>query len=105
MESNENVAKTYTDPVTGKFVTGNPGGGRPRGSISIKDKVRQHLETHPEDVEEIVSHFVKNNRELMWQMMEGRPHQSGDVEVKLPQFLVDLIKDGAPEQETSTDVH
>ena len=49
--------------------------GRPKGSISIKDEVRKHLEAHPEEVEEIVKHFVKSNRELMWQMLEGRPQQ------------------------------
>ena len=57
-----------------KGQSGNPK-GRPKGSISIKDKVRQHLEKNPKDVEEIVKHFVKNNRELMWQMLEGRPAQ------------------------------
>lgn len=47
--------------------------GRPKGSISIKDKVRQYLQDHPDEVEEIVRHFVTKNRELMWQMLEGRP--------------------------------
>lgn len=27
-----NVPKTYTDPITGKFIPGNPGGGKPKGS-------------------------------------------------------------------------
>ena len=60
----------------GRLLPGTPPGpGRPKGSISIKDKVRQYLEAHPKDVEEIVKHFVKSNRELMWQMLEGRPQQ------------------------------
>ncbi len=29
METSLNEEKTYTDPVTGKFIEGNPGGGRP----------------------------------------------------------------------------
>ena len=29
-ETLQNVDKTYTDPETGKFVVGNPGGGRPK---------------------------------------------------------------------------
>ena len=63
----------------GRFIEGNLGGpGRPIGSISIKDEVRKHLEANPEDVKEIVSHFIKNNRELMWQMLEGRPSQQLD---------------------------
>lgn len=60
----------------GRLLPGTPPGpGRPKGSVSIKDKVRQYLESHPEEVEAIVEHFVKNNRELMWQMLEGRPQQ------------------------------
>ena len=34
--TNNNVEKSYTDPVTGKFVVGNPGGGRPLGSPNFK---------------------------------------------------------------------
>lgn len=60
----------------GRLIKGTPPGpGRPKGSISIKDKVRQYLQDHPEEVEAIVEHFVKSNRELMWQMLEGRPQQ------------------------------
>lgn len=86
-ETNKNVEKTYTDPQTGKFIKGNPGGGRPKGSISIKDKIRQYLEDNPQNVDEIVQYFVKNNRELMWQMLEGRPQQdvtSGGKELPTP---------------------
>lgn len=39
MEENDKIVeKTYTDPVTGKFVKGNPGGGRPTGSLDFKTK-------------------------------------------------------------------
>lgn len=75
METLENVTKTYTDPVTGKFLPGNPGGGRPKGSFSIKERIRQYLDENPDKLEEIVNHFVNDNRELMWQMLEGRPSQ------------------------------
>lgn len=72
----------------GRFLPGHEGGpGRPKGSISIKDKIRQYLEEHPEDVEEIVHHFIKDNRELMWQMLEGRPQQdvtSGGESIQVP---------------------
>lgn len=33
-----NPVKTWTDPVTGKFAKGNPGGGRPNGSLDFKTK-------------------------------------------------------------------
>jgi hypothetical protein len=60
----------------GRLVAGTPPGpGRPKGYVSIKDKVRQYLEDNPSEVESIVKHFVTRNRELMWQMLEGRPQQ------------------------------
>ena len=34
--TNNIVEKTYTDPETGKFVKGNPGGGRPKGSNNFE---------------------------------------------------------------------
>jgi hypothetical protein len=57
--------------------SGNPN-GRPKG-ISIKDRVRIWLEEHPDDMQSFVQHFVKENRDLAWQMMEGRPSQSTDL--------------------------
>ena len=74
----DNTDKKQGKHLFQKGVSGNPN-GRPKGSISIKDKIRQHLEAHPEEVEEIVQHFVKENRELMWQMLEGRPDVKTDV--------------------------
>jgi hypothetical protein len=53
--------------------TANPN-GRPKGK-TIKELVREHLETHPDDMKEFVKHFIKRNRELAWQMLEGRPQQ------------------------------
>ena len=58
--------------------TANPN-GRPKGSISIKDEIRKHLEANPEEVQEIVKHFVKENRELMWTMLEGSPKSTSEV--------------------------
>ena len=37
------VKQTYTDPITGKFVVGNPGGGRTPGS-GYKQKFEQMLQ-------------------------------------------------------------
>jgi len=34
-DTKQNVEKTYTDPQTGKFTQGNPGGGRPKGKESF----------------------------------------------------------------------
>lgn len=41
--TNINVEKTYTDEKTGKFVKGNPGGGRPVGSVSIVEGIKRKL--------------------------------------------------------------
>jgi hypothetical protein len=50
--------------------------GRPKGSgLNIKDAVRQYLEEHPGEKREFIEHFIKNNRELAWQMLEGKPQQ------------------------------
>ncbi len=86
-------AEEYLDPVTGRFKEGNPGGGRPKGSISIKDLVRKHLEENPEDLKEFVEHFIKKNRELAWQMIEGKPSQDVGLKHGLADNLIDLIRD------------
>lgn len=48
--------------------------GRPKGK-TIKERVREYLEQHPDDMNAFVTHFIKDNRELAWQMLEGRPQQ------------------------------
>lgn len=56
-----------------KGKSGNPE-GRPK-TKTIKEMVREYLEDHPNDMKKFVEHFVKENRELAWQMLEGRPQQ------------------------------
>lgn len=55
----QNAKKTYTDPVTGKFVKGNPGGGRPSGSLDFKTKFENFItklaesnKMKPEEIDE-----------------------------------------------------
>lgn len=71
----------------GRLVKGTPGGpGRPKGK-TIKERVRDWLETHPDDMQAFVGHFVKENRQLAWQMLEGRPSQdvtSGGEKIQIP---------------------
>lgn len=57
--------------------SGNPS-GRPKEK-TIKERVRDWLEEHPDDMQSFVQHFVKRNRDLAWQMMEGRPAQQTDL--------------------------
>ena len=96
METNNNEEKTraeiYLNPDTKKFKEGNPGGGRPKGSMSIKDAVRKHLEDNPNDFQEFVKHFIENNRELAWQMLEGKPHQSADTKHEVGDNLSEILR-------------
>lgn len=89
-EQQENRRKVVGTPFP-KGVSGNPG-GRKKGSKSIKTMVREYLDEHPEQVDKIIWHFVNNNRELMWQMLEGKPRGDDKLEVGIPQNIIDLIK-------------
>ena len=58
VQEENNVALTYTDPVTGKFVPGNPGGGRPPGSKNYTTLYKEALvklakenDKEPDDIE------------------------------------------------------
>lgn len=64
----------------GRLLPGNTANphGRPKGK-TIKERVLDWLEDHPDDMEAFVEHFVKKNRDLAWQMLEGRPSQQTDV--------------------------
>ena len=79
--------------------SGNPA-GRPKGSFSIKEAVRRHLEEHPEDYKEYIEHFVKTNRELSWQMLEGRPQQDLTSKgEKLPTPLLNVLNNDSNEED------
>ncbi len=70
-----------------KGVSGNPK-GRPKGK-TIKERILDWLEDHPEDMGAFVQYFVKNNRNLTWQMLEGRPKQNSDIELDVKDDRVD----------------
>ena len=82
-----------------KGKSGNPR-GRPKGAFSIKDDIRKHLQAHPEELKDIINYFVKESRELMWQMLEGKPDSK--LEVGVPQNLIDLIRNATSVSETDT---
>ena len=78
-----------------QFKKGWKGGpGRPKGSISIKDEIRKKLLQNPERFEELVEFYMKEEapvfRKLLWEMLEGKPKESVDMEVTLPKPIMDV---------------
>ena len=95
--SEVNAIETEEKPILrgdkGYFLKGTaPGPGRPEGSKSIKDAVRQWLEDNPDDFEDFLSHFIKKNRELAWQMLEGKPPQKMEVEANTKHLHLHLTE-------------
>ena len=81
--------------------TANPA-GRPKGK-TIKEMVREWLEDNPEDMSAFVEHFVKKNKELAWQMLEGRPQQdivSDGKQLPTPIYIPGNI---SPEEDKPTE--
>ena len=85
-----------------KGVSGNPN-GRPKGSLSPKDRIRQMFESNPEQFDDFLDEYIKDpqNKKHVVEMLDGKPSQSTDINLKLPQFIVDLIKDGTSDQGTN----
>lgn len=92
-ETKKNVEKPYTDPDTGKFVEGNPGGGRPKGSgISITTEIKRKLKERPpgEDkstylellIQRILKQAIQEGNQQMiknlWNYVDGLPKQTID---------------------------
>ncbi len=85
--TNDNEQKRYTDPVTGRFIEGNPGGGRPKGAVSVTEAIRRKLQEYsdPEKkrtyldelIEKILDEaLVQGNSKLIdniWSYMDGKP--------------------------------
>ena len=80
--------------------------GRPKGK-TIKEQIRDWLDENPEDMRAFVQHFVKKNRELAFQMLEGRPAQQlqGDPDkplvVTIPKVVADSFKINESNDKTS----
>ena len=84
--------KTDKDPITGKFLPNNNANpeGRPKGKLSIRQQILNRLEDNPEELKEIVEYFIKDNRELMWQMLEGKPKQDMELGGELTQKIISI---------------
>lgn len=97
MEKNDKIVKqTYTDPVTGKFVKGNPGGGRPNGSLDFKtkfelflDKLAKQNDMTPQEIDEqlfaVAYKKAKEGDYQFWRdvhdRMYGKPLQKQETDI------------------------
>lgn len=64
--------------------------GRPPGK-SAKTRVKEWIaEMSDIELAEFLNHIEPD---VIWKMAEGNPHQAGNVEVTIPQNIIDLIKD------------
>ena len=99
----QEIAPTPKRDKKGRILPGNSGNpkGRPKGK-TIKERVLEWLEKHPDDMRSFVKHFVKDNRELTWQMLEGRPPQDMNLgsNADLP-FTINIMKDDGTKGESS----
>jgi len=78
----------------GRVLPGQPSfnpAGRPKGK-TIKERVQEWLETHDDDMAAFVEHFVKKNRDLAWQMLEGRPSQGIGQAADLDKLVINVMK-------------
>lgn len=86
----EDVAKTTEKQlggITGKgFMPGQSGNpnGRPKGSISVIGRLKQMFEEDPEDFETFVKAYKEdaNNRKHITEMIDGKPRQDIDANLK-----------------------
>jgi hypothetical protein len=102
-EAIKTKAELYNDPATGRFIDGNPGGQRPKGSRSFTSKVRDALEkiaksedgvdiTYEEALIKAILHkaIIKKDARMMqiiWEQLDGKPNQKLDL-TSLGQQLV-----------------
>lgn len=87
-----------------KGVSGNPL-GKPKGRFSIKSRIVKRLEENPDELESVIEYLIKNERALLFQMIDGRPHQSGELEVRVPKPIIDtnVSKNDGVQQNTQPD--
>lgn len=68
--------------------------GRPKGTISIKTEIKKRLKENPERFDELVEYYMKEEtpvmRKLLWEMIDGKPKETSEVEVKLPKPIMDI---------------
>ncbi len=79
-----NVNNPYLDE-NHKFKKGNPGGGRPEGSISVISRLKKEFRENPEKFEEFIERYLKNpsNEKHVAEMIDGKPKQNVELEANV----------------------
>ena len=106
-ETMKNDKKTYTDPITGKFIEGNPGGGVTKGSrhfgTLFRDAVKRIAKggKDKEDiliVKKVIEKAKKGDlkaAEMIFDRVDGKPLASIDITTdgdKISQETMDIKK-------------
>ena len=98
MEENDIQSEQNADrDKDGHFLPGHgvKSPGRPKGSVSIRDRIRQMLEDDPNEFENLCRYYMQDPkmRDLLWKMLEGMPKQATEHtgELNLP-FTINIIK-------------
>lgn len=84
------------------------GPGRPKGTVSLRSRLKGHLERHPEDADVIVLKVIKDAQEgdvqarkLVFEQVDGAVKQklaiSGDTEAMFGVLADELRKHGVDE--------
>jgi len=60
--------------------SGNPA-GKPKGTLSIKARIKKILDANPERFAELCEYYLteKAHRELLWKMIDGSPAQAIEI--------------------------
>lgn len=86
----QNDEKRWTDPITGKFYVGNPGGGRPKGSLSVVEEIKKQLQEIAEDDPEKKQKLVLLVRKVLTKAIN-------DGDTSMIKDIIDRV-DGKPTQ-------
>jgi len=80
-----------------------PGPGRPKGSISIKDKIRKRLQENPDQFDSLVDYYMENEqpvmRKLLWEMLDGKPKESVDATIHIPKPIDDVLPNHSDQED------
>jgi len=112
---NENGEKPKERDDKGRFVDGNPGGpGRTEGTLSITSEIKKKLEQIPNKkkkksnlillIEVILDKAIKEKDpqtiKQIWNYIDGMPKQDLGVEHKIPDNLIELLKNAIKSNES-----